>query len=105
MCYSWQLKWEQASAGFQRSQQKNNSQGGGFASDRFLAPPFCSTLMFGTSRPVLIRVPVGLSPGMNAPYSMAYIQVTWKTKERKRFHVKVRKVSIFHYIDLKLLHE
>lgn len=84
-CYSWQLKWKGVSTGFQKMQQKNKSQGGGFASIRFLAPCFGSIPVPGTrSRLVLPWVPVGRSPGMSTPYSIDCIQITWKTKEREK---------------------
>lgn len=66
-------------------QQKNKSQGRGFASIRFLASCFGSIPAPGTrSRLVLTWVPVRVSPGTRAPYSMACIQTMWKTKEREK---------------------
>lgn len=79
------IKVERSKYRILKLQQKNNSQGGGFAFISFLAPFFGSIPVPGIrSRLVLTQVPVGVSPGIGAPCSMACIQVMWKTKERKK---------------------
>lgn len=81
---------------------KNKSQGEGFASIRFLEPCFGNNPGI-RSRLVLTQVPVRVSPGISAPYSMACIQVTGKTKERKKNWCQSQKSLQFRWCTCKLI--